>query len=318
MAGITRRNRSVFRDKIQDYNTANNILEHIENTLATTTGNVFYVDSGIGVDSGDGNTSNSPFATLDYAVGKCSANNGDVIVLMPGHAETITADSGVDIDIAGITVIGLGYGAARPTFTFTTAVTADFKLAAASTVVCNVLFLGGIDATTGVIEVSAADCALINTEYRDSTGQATDVIVTTANADRLLIDGHRHIGAAADGGDTAVVVVGCDDVTIRNCEFYGNFDLGAIECRTTAAVRLRVHDCQIWTEGAEDLCILDTVTGSTGLIGPNVFMMLQDDAANITEAITGATFTVFDVGVHVANAANQKSLAINWTAAADL
>lgn len=317
MAGLTARDKSVIRAGLADDLAANNLINHVQNVLASTTGNVYYVDSGSGNDSGDGTTSSAPFATLDYAVGKCTASNGDVIVLMPGHAETITADSGVDIDVAGITVLGLGYGAARPTFTFTTAVTADFKLAAASTVVSNVLFIGGIDATTGVIEVSAADCALLNTEYRDSTGQATDVIVTTADADRLLIDGHRHIGAAGDGGDTAVVVVGCDDVTIRNCEFYGNFDLGAIECRTTAAVRLRVHDCQIWTEGAEDLCILDTITGSTGLIGPNVFMMLQDDAANITEAITGATFTVFDVGVHVANAANQKSLAINWTAAAD-
>lgn len=318
MSSINKVARQAFRSGMTDDNAANQILAAIDSSITNTTGNVYYVDSGAGVDSGNGTDPTAPFATLDYAVGKCAANNGDVIVLMPGHAETITADSGVDIDVAGITVLGLGYGASRPTFTFTTAVTADFKLAAASTVVINVLFLGGIDATTGVIEVSAADCALINTEYRDSTGQATDVIVTTAGADRLLIDGHRHIGAAADGGDTAVVVVGCDDVTIRNCEFYGNFDLGAIECRTTAAVRLRVHDCQIWTEGSEDLCILDTVTGSTGLIGPNVFMMLQDDAANITEAITGATFTVFDVGVHVANAANQKSLAINWTAAADL
>ena len=67
----------------------------------------------------------------------------------------------------------------------TTAVTADFKLAAANSAVKNILFVGGIDATTGVVEVSAADCALIDTEYRDSTGQATDVIITTADADRL-------------------------------------------------------------------------------------------------------------------------------------
>ena len=286
------------------------ILDYIDGV-----GNRFYVDSGSGADTNSGTAPDQAFATLDYSIAQATANNGDVIYVLPGHTENLAADSAVDIDVAGLTIIGLGHGASRPTFT-ATAVAGDFKLAAASTVVKNILFLGGIDATTGIIEISAADCALINTEYRDSTGQATDVIMTTADADRLVIDGHFHNGAAADGADTAIAVVGCDDVIIKNSVFYGNFDLGAIQCRTTAAVRLRVHDIQVWTEGSEDLAVLDTVTGSTGIMGPNIFMILQDDASNITEAITGATFYVIDHGVHVVNAANQKSLAIDWTASA--
>jgi hypothetical protein len=320
MMTLSNRTKRYLSTGLADSRAADEIVEALNLANVATTGITYFVDSVTGSDAAGANNGRSgtvPYATLDHAINQCRANKGDVILLMPGHAETIIADSGVDIDVAGITIIGLGQGAARPTFTFETAVTADFKLAAASTTVINVLFLGNIDALTGVIEVSAADCALIDCEYRDVTGQATDVIVTTANADRLLIDGHKHYGAAGDGGDTAVVVVGCDDVTIRNSKFYGNFDLGAIECRTTAAVRLRVHDCEIWTEGAEDLAILDTITGSTGLIGPNVLMALQDNAANITEAITGATFMVFDVGVHVVNLANEKSIAINWTASTD-
>ena len=310
--------RGSLRSGLANRRAANEIADAIDFAGLNTTGTIFYVDSNTGSDgAGAGLTDTSPLASLDFAVSQCTANKGDIIILMPGHAESITADSGVDIDVAGITIIGLGRGASRPTFTFTTAVTADFKLAAASTVVANVLFLGGIDATTGIIEISAADCSVLDCEIRDSVGQATDIIITTADADRLLIDGLVVRGAAGDGGDTAIVLVGCDDPTIRNSEFYGNFDLGAIQCRTTAVVRLRVHDCQIWTEGAEDLAILDTVTGSTGIIGPNVFMALQDDAANITTAVTGATFYIMDSGVHVVNAVDQKSLAINWTASAD-
>lgn len=285
-----------------------------------TTGTIFYVDSGASGaadGAGAGRKPDAPFATLDFAIGKCAASNGDTIFVMPGHAETLTADSGVDIDVAGITVIGLGEGAARPTFTLNTAVAADFKIAAASTVIKNLLFLGGIDALTGPIEVSAADCQIIDCEYRDSTGQATDTIVTTADADRLLIDGYVHRGAAAAGANSAIALIGMDDCTIRNVDIYGNFAVGAIDVRTTAAVRLRVHDAHIWTENAADIAIVDTVTGSTGHIGPNVYMSLQDDAANVTEAITGATFSVWDVNVHVVNAVDQKSLAINWTAVAD-
>jgi len=281
-------------------------------------GNIFFVDSGATGASDaatHGLSPDAPFATLDYAVGNCTASNGDVIYLMPGHAETIIADSGVDIDVAGVKVIGLGWGASRPTFTFTTAVTADFKLAAASVHVENVLFLGGIDATTGVIEVTGADCVLKNIEYRDSTGQATDAIVLDG-ADRCLIDGLVFIGAAADGGDTAITIDESDDVEIRNFRIYGNFDEGGIECRDAASARLWVHDGLIWTEGSEDLAIKDVVTGSTGIIGPNLFLNLEDDAANVTEAVTGATFNVFDP-VYVCNAANQKALLINWTAVAD-
>lgn len=282
-------------------------------------GNRYYVDSGhaSASNNNDGTSWSNPCATLDGAVGKCTASNGDIIFIAPGHTETITADSGVDIDVAGITVIGLGVGAARPTFTFTTAVTADFKLAAASTRIQNILFLSGIDATTGIVEVSAADCVVKDCEFRDSTGQATDCLITTAAADRLLIDGCRFNMAAAAGANSAIALVGTDDVIIRNCWIYGNFAVGAIDLRTTACLRLSVHDCFIWTENAADIAIVDTITASTGIIGPNLFIVLQEDAANVTEAITGATFYVMDVGVHVVNAANEKSLAINWTATSD-
>jgi hypothetical protein len=280
-------------------------------------GDIWFVDSGVGVDAaGYGQNPDSPCATLDYAVGLCTANNGDVIYVMPGHAETIVADSGVDIDVAGVKVIGLGWGASRPTFTFTTAVTADFKLAADSVHVENILFLGGIDATTGVVEISGADCKLINCEYRDVTGEATDIIVTVNNADRLLIDGLRVIGAAGDGGDTAIALDGCDDAVIRNFDIYGNFDQGAIECRTTASNRIKVYSGTIWTEGAEDLAIKDLITASTGTIGPDLNLILQDNAANITEAITGATFQL--VGpIWVVNAVAEQSMQINWTASTD-
>jgi hypothetical protein len=285
--------------------------------LVAHPGDIWFVDSGVGVNgAGYGQNPDAPCATLDYAVCLCTANNGDVIYVMPGHAETIVADSGVDIDVAGVKVIGLGWGADRPTFTFTTAVTADFKLAAASVHVENILFLGGIDATTGVVEISGADCKLINCEYRDVTGEATDIIVTVNNADRLLIDGLRVIGAAGDGGDTAIALDGCDDAVIRNFDIYGNFDLGAIECRTTLSARIKVHDGTIWTEGAEDLCIAATIANCTGTIGPNLNLVLQDNAANITEAITGATFQL--VGpIWVVNAVAEQSMQINWTASTD-
>ena len=54
------------------------------------TGNVFFVMTG-GTDSaGYGLHPDRPFATVDFAIGQCTANQGDVIYVMPGYTETIT------------------------------------------------------------------------------------------------------------------------------------------------------------------------------------------------------------------------------------
>ena len=59
--------------------------------LNTYGGNVFWVDSGAG-SNGNKGTFDRPWATIDYSIGKCTASNGDVVMVKPGHAETLAAD----------------------------------------------------------------------------------------------------------------------------------------------------------------------------------------------------------------------------------
>ena len=278
-------------------------------------GDEYFVDATNGSATNSGKSWEHALITIDAAVNLCTANNGDRIYVAPFHTETLAADSAIDIDVAGVSVVGVLQGRQMPTLSVT-ATAGDCKLAADNVMIQNIRFTGDIDATTGCIEVTGDDCAVIDCEYRDVTGQATDILITN-NAMRLLVDGFRVIGALGDGGDSAIMLDECDHAVIRNCEIIGNFDVGAIECRTTACDDIRIHDVTIKTAGSEDLAIADTITGSTGIIGPNVFMQLADNAANITEAITGATFVVMDSGVHVVNLAGEKSLAINWTASTD-
>jgi hypothetical protein len=216
------------------------------------------------------------------------------------------------VDVAGLTIIGLGKGAARPTFD-ASAIAGDFKLAAASTHIENLLFTSGVDATTGLLEISAADCTVKNCEFRDVTGQATDCLITVDGADRLLIEGCKWIMAAAAGANSAIALDGSDDCIIRDFSIYGNFAVGGIDLRTTASARIQIHTGYIWTANAADICIVDTITGSTGRIGPDLELMLTDNAANITTSVTGATFHLFDP-VYVCNLANEKGMLINWTA----
>ncbi len=76
-------------------------------------GNVYWVDSGGG--GGSKGTFSHPVPTLAAAEALVTTNNGDIIAIKPGHAETYTAT--VDFSKSGFAVIGLGFGDNRPTFT---------------------------------------------------------------------------------------------------------------------------------------------------------------------------------------------------------
>ena len=204
----------------------------------------------------------------------------------------------------------------RPTINFT-ATASTFTMSAANCAVHNFLFTGGIDAVVSLIVVSAADCVIDSCEIRDVTGQMTLGILTTAGANRLKILNHVHKGDTAAGTAAAIAIVGGSESEITADRIDGNFSVGGIDIRTTATTNLYVHDIgRFYTRNAADIFLIDTITASTGQIGPNINIRLTDNAANITEAITGATFVVMDP-VYVVNLAGEKAMLINWTASTD-
>lgn len=272
--------------------------------LTAFAGNVFWVGSTRGGSDSQKGTQKKPFATLDYAIGRCTANNGDIIMVMPGHVETVTAAAGVALDVAGVTIIGLGTGSLRPTVNFTTAVGASFRVTAANCIVQNLLFTGGIDALTNPIHVQAADFSLINCEWRDVTGQCTDCILTTAAADRMYIKDLRYDGAAAAGTNAGIAIVGGDRIVVEGLRMDGNFAVGGIDVRTTATTDIEVRDVVFRTRNSADIFMVDTITASTGTIGPDISMFLADNAANFGASITGATF-VYHNPISIVNLAGE-------------
>lgn len=255
------------------------------------------------------------FTTIDAAIGACTADRGDMIYVMPGHVETVTAAAGLALDVAGISVIGLGRGSLRPQVNFTTVVGADMDVDADDIWIENIRFTGGIDALTGPIDVNAANCTLKNIETQDVTGQATDFIVTDANADGLTIDGWVHKGATAAGADTAITIVGGDNISIDNFNIDGNFAVAAIENVTTAAVNLNVgarsQGNLARNRNSADV-IFTAVATTTGFVN-NIFSRLADNAANITEALVGADMQ-FGPSLPIVNADGEQ--AIQWTGTA--
>jgi hypothetical protein len=167
-------------------------------------GNIFYVDSGDGTDSaGYGTHPDSPFATIDFAVGQCTASQGDVIFVLPGHAETISAAAGLDLDVAGISIIGVGEGADQPTVTLDTAVGADVDVDAANILVENIHFIANFADITAAIDVNADDFTLRRCRFSEAATNMNALIwiqdAAAAGSDRItVVDCHAICPDAAN------------------------------------------------------------------------------------------------------------------------
>lgn len=267
--------------------------------------------------SNNGEDRERPLSTIARAIELCTANNGDHILVGPGHAETVNEAGQITFSKAGVSCIGFGHGSRRPVITFATAQGADINIDAADIVMQNFLFTSGRDTLTGPIDVNAADFALLDCEWRDGTShQAVRAILADANANRLLIRNFRYDGDAAAGASEAISLAGCDGVVIDGFRIDGNFSVGCIDCKTTAVTDLEVRNGYARNRNSADIFLVDTITGSTGMIGPNIFIRVADNAANITEALTGATF-VYHPNIWIVNNAGEVALATNITASAD-
>jgi len=121
----------------------------VSNTTAVLPGQV-------GGSDGNPGTFNAPFSTLEYAIGRCTANRGDIIFIKPGHAETISTATALAFDVAGVAIVGLGAGNKCPTFTLGTAATTTIAVSADNVSISNCRFIGNFLSITSCFTVAAA------------------------------------------------------------------------------------------------------------------------------------------------------------------
>jgi hypothetical protein len=165
-------------------------------------GDVYWVNSATGSDGNKG-TRDRPFATIDYAIGRCTANNGDIIMVMPNHAETITGAGGITADVAGITIVGLGTFNQRPRFLMDGATTVSFVISAADVTVQNLVFAAGHADIVTCFGITAAGAALLDLEFVNNVVDEnflTPIKATSTtdnNADGLKVIGCRWLSADA-------------------------------------------------------------------------------------------------------------------------
>jgi hypothetical protein len=229
---------------------------------SVVTGSVFFVDSNIGANGHTGKMPSKPFATLDYAIGKCTASKGDIIYVMPGHAETLATASAITADVAGIMIIGLGVGASKPTFTFS-ATDATMVISAASVKFHGCIVTPSVDSVVSPIVVSGADCD-IEYEHQDASAsiECVSSFLTTATAERLKLS-LRYRGFLAGNACVAPIrLVGVDTARIY-VDFYGVASTSIVEFHTTACHDIVING-KFYNNGTTlTKNIVDTVTQST-------------------------------------------------------
>ena len=238
--------------------------------LNTYSGQIWWVDAA-GAQIGDGKF-NRPFATIDTAINHASA--GDMILVKAGHTETITAAAGIDADVAGISIIGLGQGRRRPTISFTTADTADIDIDAANITISNMVFdLDGVASLAAPIDVNAADFMLQGCEFiqSDATNQCLNVVASATAADRMRIVGNTFRSTTA-GAVSAISLLGTEDgVEIVGNVISGDWSTAAISNATgNVLTNVLIDGNYIRNDNVGDWAI-ELVSATTGTIQNNTF-----------------------------------------------
>lgn len=234
-----------------------------------STGDRWFVHSGTGTDgAGYGRNPDKPIATIDYAIGLATASQGDIVYVMPGHAETIAA-AGIVVDKIGLSIIGLGRDRNRPTITFS-ATTSDVDVSATDVLIKGLRFLSSVNNLAKFIDASVGRMTIEDCEFITGSGtEAYCFILLTTTVDEWVIRGCRFIQPTdpdgTDHGDATgcIYFEDCLNITVEDCVFIGEFESSIFHNKTTGTANLWIRNCY----GEQALAGADVITlvaGSTG------------------------------------------------------
>lgn len=257
-------------------------------------GNIRYVSSVTGTDSTAGGFSpEAPLASIEYAVGLCTANQNDVIVALPGHTETISAAGGLALDVEGISVIGIGRGTKQPKLDFTAAAS-TCTMSAANVLLENFQIEASFADVVSEIVVSGDGCTIRGCRFLEPTTDENaliNILTGAANsADFLTVENCVFRGLDAANTIGISFPNAQSDAVVRNNYFLGVFETGAIKA-VGVLTQCAIHDNLINnTSGDADECISIADT-STGVVARNI--VGNSLAGNATTNINcGTTMTM--------------------------
>lgn len=240
--------------------------------IPPTTGKVFFVHSGTGSSGNDGLSPIAPLATIDQAVNKCTASQGDVIVVMPGHAETISSATSLVVDVAGISIIGLGIGRNKPILTFS-ATASKIPISADNVLIRGLVFMASVASIVTGVEVTGDYVTLDSCEWDlDETGVEFLVLLDLDTAVGAMVVNCRLEAENIAGTNTGIRIDVSHYARIINCELRGDFTTAAISGTAgsaAASTDVLIADCLIENLDTTAGVVIDAHDNGTGIITRN-------------------------------------------------
>lgn len=233
-------------------------------------GEVFWVNNssvlakgGVAGSNGNDGSYRRPFSTVDYAIGRCTAGRGDIIMAMPGHAENLATAAVIAADIAGIAIVGLGRGTLAPTFSWT---------AAAAT-----------------LSISAAGISFINCRFVANFADVVTMFDVTGAADGLSFEScvFTDTSTVLNFLDCFTLATGADDLSFIDCRVIGKSASNDSFITGVAHDRFVLDKCQIQFDVAQT-----AVVGVIETSGNATNVWIKDSA--FRSNVDGALFLDFN------------------------
>lgn len=236
---------------------------------------IFFVNnsvSGAADSAGRGQSPDAPLATIDYAIGLCTAGVGDVILVGPGHNEGL-GDAQIAVDKAGISIIGIGRGTLAPRIDFDHA-NASIDISANSCTLKNLRLLPsvtavliGIDIASGVTDTLLDGIETLPGEDGAGVDEFASHVVLKAGNSRTVIQNCKFVDQASAAGSLNAVLLddASNDVRISNCHFKleGAGLIAGINGDTTLSTNVLIENCTFIMDAEPGIEVL---TGTTGII----------------------------------------------------
>lgn len=233
-------------------------------------GNVFPVD-------GDGVV--RVYSTIQAAVNACDSR-GDVVLVMPWHTENFTrADSW---NVAGVQVIGMGQGDARPALVYNDS-GATVNIGANGMRVSNLMFQASTDSIGIALDLDTGFNGIRVDNCIFNLDAATDnfkTMIRVASRESVIED-NRFIAADTVGSAFAVKLVfgEPDNLILRNNYIYGQYDSGADT--------VSVSPAPIGVDTADT-----SDTNLSGLVIENNTVIQTDTATSLMMRLGGGTLFI--------------------------
>lgn len=269
--------------------------------LPITSGTYFFVSSLTGNSGNTGKTIAAAKATLQQAIDLCTAAAGDVVVILPGHAETVTATS-VALNKSAVTIVGLGSGAFRPTFTFGAAA-ATITVSAANVSIQGCRFVANFaDVVTAFTLSTAVGCKISQNDFLDTSSVLDFLSCVTTGATDNTADGLEfsfNYVYSLPTTDAAVVSVLSNtlrlNVSSNVVDKAATNDAGhllTLSSKICGGVRIINNVLTVVGASNAAVGIMFTGSGSTssGICAYNLVSSLDTTTALIATASTGISF----------------------------